>query len=251
MLTKIATWNMGHWMYKEKAQAAWAYIDEIIRPDISLVQEAAPLSDEGRFVGSNNKSPVSLSCDNTYLWRAIGGKRKWGSGIFTRGLPLREVPFNNCYPGCVVAAEVMLPDDSSLTVVSLHGLIDAEGYSITVLHRMLSDLTLLLDGKMGKRQIIIGGDFNADVQFDKRQPGESHRIFFERLKNFGLFDCLARFHESPVQTLRHAKSQVPWQNDYIFASEGLSEHLVSCDVNDSEEVHELSDHNPVVAVFNF
>ena len=39
----------------------------------------------------------------------------------------------------------------------------------------------------------------------------------------------------------------PWQNDYIFASENLSEKLVSCAVDNSKAVQELSDHNPIVA----
>ena len=60
---------------------------------------------------------------------------------------------------------------------------------------MFSDLTFLLDGKLGKRKVILGGDFNASLQWDKQQPGESHRIMFERLENFGLVSCIDLFLE--------------------------------------------------------
>lgn len=97
---------------------------------------------------------------------------------------------------------------------------------------------------------MLGGDFNASLQCDEVQGDSSHKIFFERLNDFGFVDCLEKFHSGRVQTLRHDKSGVPWQNDYIFASTELIGSLISCDVVDEPAVHELSDHNPVVAVFD-
>jgi len=38
-----------------------------------------------------------------------------------------------------------------------------KGYSMTNLHRMLSDLTCIFNGHLGvKRKIVLGGDFNAE-----------------------------------------------------------------------------------------
>ena len=144
-------------------------------------------------------------------------------------MPLREVHFNNSHQGSVIAAEVLLPNKSAWTVISLYGLLD-NGYSSTTLHRMLSDLTLLLDGKMGKRQFVIGGDLNASIQFDEQQPGQSHRVLFDRLSQFGLVNCIQKFHPFPVQTLRKENSDIPWQIDYLFASNDLAESLISCDI---------------------
>ena len=118
------------------------------------------------------------------------------------------------------------------------------------LHRIFSDLTLLLEGKMGKRDIILWGDFNASIQFDKRQKRESHHILFEQVKNFGLIDCLGSFHEELVQTYRHNQGNEPWQLDYLFLSERLEDKLENCYVIDESNVMKLSDHNPVVAELN-
>jgi hypothetical protein len=51
MRLKVATWNMGHWQYLKKADEAWDYLDRIIDPDIALLQESKPLSEEFGFIG--------------------------------------------------------------------------------------------------------------------------------------------------------------------------------------------------------
>ena len=234
MTMKIATWNMGYWQHKNQAQKAWDYMENVIAPDVALVQEAVP--------------PTKGAYSDHFVWREIGGHRNWGSGVFSKGLPLQELDFENGQKGAVVAAEVTLQDGSILTAVSLYGLIDQWSYAITTLHRAVSDLTPLLVGKMGRRRVMIGGDFNASVQCDEEYGGRSHRIFFERLEDFGLVDCLGRFRSKPVQTLRHNKSNIPWENDYIFANKAVKDRLASCDVVDDPIVWTLSDHNPVVAV---
>lgn len=143
-----------------------------------------------------------------------------------------------------------------LTLISLYGLIErngpTKGYAITNLHRMLSDLTCIFDGKLkGKRNIILGGDLNASLQIDERQGNNSHKIFFDRLENFGLKDCFKLTDKDfPVQTLRHHSSKVEWQNDYFFISENLADKLVNCDTIDNEKVRSYSDHNPVKIILD-
>jgi len=250
MQVKIATWNMDYWKReKQPRKAAWEYLDEIIAPDIALVQEAAPISKYMGFIGTGNKPSGSLIGNETVLWQEIGGGRNWGSGVLTKNFPLRQVYFNNSFQGSVMAAEVLLPDKSLLTVISLYGLI-VNGYSTTTLHTILSDLTILLNKS---KRVIIGGDFNASLQYDEKYSGQypSHRMFFERLLDFGLVNCIEKFHPEPIQTIRHSNSEFPWQNDYIFASKGIIGMLQSCDVIDNTQVHEFSDHNPVVATFEF
>ena len=233
-MIRIVTWNMCYWQHQKSFSDSWDFLSEKIDPDIALFQETVPL-----------KTPNSL---RNFVWEEIGGNRKWGSGIFSK-YPIEKVEFENNYSGSVSAGEVSLPNDTKLTVINIHVLLE-HGYSIIPLHRIFSDLTLLLEGKMGKRDVILGGDFNASIQFDKRQKGESHRIFFDRVKNFGLIDCLGRFHEESVQTYRHSQGNEPWQLDYLFLSERLEDRLENCNVLDNPNVMKLSDHNPVVAELN-
>lgn len=164
MKLKVAAWNMGHWTHRPVTQQAWDYLDRNIAPDIALMQEAVP--------------PVERR-NECCLWREIDPKRRWGSGVLAKGLPLTEVHLErNDYPGALVVADVILPDKSTLTVISLCGQMDRHGYAITTLHRMLSDLTHLLEGKLragGRPKVILGGDLNASPQYDDKYGTKTHR----------------------------------------------------------------------------
>jgi exodeoxyribonuclease-3 len=113
---------------------------------------------------------------------------------------------------------------------------------------MLSDLTGLLNGHIGgKRNIIFGGDLNASTQFDPPQGNQSHELLFARIADFGLEDVHALSgRPGHTQTLRHAKSSVPWHNDYLFISKQMRATLRSYEVIDTEAVRRFSDHNIVV-----
>ncbi len=241
---KISTWNMAYWTHKKIHEDSWKYLTDELSPDIALVQE------------SKLTKPVQ-NC----VYREIGGNSKWGSGIVTKNLQLKEIEspreFPNTYPGALIGAKVNLPNEKTLHVFSLYGRFEKDSYNkrsdtSTTLHRMLSDLTFLLIHLQRKKQhIIIGGDFNNSVQFDKLWGNPKYytnacRIFFDRLADFGLTDCFSPFHSEPVQTLRHRGSKIPWQNDYIFISNNLKDQLRSCQVIDNEQVRAFSDHNPVV-----
>jgi endonuclease/exonuclease/phosphatase family metal-dependent hydrolase len=230
---------MGHWMHRSVAQEAWNYLDREVAADIALVQESVP--------------PIERQNEFS-VWREIDGKRKWGSGVLTNKLPVAEIKLEkNDYPGALTVTDVTLPDNSTFVVVSLYGQMDKHGYSITALHRMLSDLTHLFEGEFrpGRRpKVILGGDFNASPQFDDEYGIKTHRIFFERLEAFGLADCQGAFTKDRPRTLRHPKSDVPWVNDYIFASKSLVKKVVAQQVIEKPEMCNLSDHNPVVVTFD-
>lgn len=165
----------------------------------------------------------------------------------TNGLTVEKVELkHNSHPGALTIGKVLLSNAKPLTVISLYGLLEAT-YSITTLHRMLSDLTPLIDGK---KRILIGGDFNASPQWDTKQ--QSHRILFNRLEDFGFTNCLAdkgfvKTWRSPHPTTKN----FPWQLDYLFASNDICARLSDCQVlGDDPKIHTFSDHNPVVAVFD-
>lgn len=229
---------MAHWTHRSVAQQAWSYLNTEIAANIVLVQESVP--------------PIALQ-NESCVWREIGRTRRWGSGVLTNFLPLTELRLDkNYYPGALTVANVTLPDGSTLFAVSMYGQLDEKGYSITTLHRMLSDLTHLFEGELqkgGRPKIILGGDLNASLQFDTKQGNNSHCIFFQRLEDFGLVDCQGVFTNERPRTLRHTKSNFPWVNDYIFASKSLAKKVVACEVVEHAEMLNLSDHNPVVVTF--
>ncbi len=240
MQIKLVSWNMDHWKTKKaRRREAWDQLLLDLDPDIALIQEAVP--------------PPDLPPALTVLWHAAPSSRIGGTGIISRW-PLSEVPFANAYPGCLVVAEVALPGNHSLTVASLYGVLEKFGhrlFSVTTLHRMLSDLTPLLIDR--RRDIVLGGDFNASLQVDAqhRNHSRSHAIFFDRVADFDLVDCVSRFRPFPVQTWRPRRGLIPWQLDYLFVNARIARSLTACDVLDTPGLHPLSDHNPLVAVFDF
>jgi endonuclease/exonuclease/phosphatase family metal-dependent hydrolase len=239
MKLKVAAWNMAHWSHRKVAADAWRFLDKEIDADFALLQEAVPPEDR-----------PSGCC----VWREIGESRRWGSAVVSREIELHEIALrSNAYPGALTVAEAVLPTGLSLVFISVYGQLDEHGYSITTLHRMLSDLTHLLHGKLrkgGTPRVILGGDLNASPQFDARQGDKSHALFFARLEDFDLVDCQGEFNSNRPRTLRHGRSKVPWVNDYIFASESVAARAVKADVLETPDVLSLSDHNPVVVTFD-
>ena len=107
---KVASWNMAHWTHRSVADKAWGYLDREIAADIALLQESAPIPERQK---------------ERCVWREIGKTRKWGSAVLTKNLPLAEIPLKrNDYPGALAVAEVTLPDESTLTLISIYGQLD-------------------------------------------------------------------------------------------------------------------------------
>lgn len=221
---KFCTWNM------RRNKKSWEWLVNGLDPDIALLQESTP--------------PHHLSSSNHFIWKLIGDTRRWGSGVYVKNLPVKGIPLKT-FGGWVTAAEVRLNNNIDLTVISLHAQI-VDGYSITTLHHILSDLTPLIDGA---ENILLGGDFNAGLLWDAMQKYPTHKIMFQRVEAFGLTNCHRLFHETEERTFRN-KSDKDWHIDHLFISTGLAKRVKSCDILENEETRRLSDHNPTVMVMD-
>lgn len=240
MSIKIATWNMAYWSHRALHKEAWEYFLDNLDCDILLFQESVPDYDK--------LQPDKL------VWNEIGGTRLWGSGIYSSKYKIKEVLIDTKFIGSVTAAEVEITENFKLIVISVYGLMESilgVTYAIPNLHRIFSDLTGLIEGGNTKHRLVIGGDLNASLQIDEQQIGNSHKVFFDRLREFQLVNCFDNYYKDFVQTHRHSRSKKPWQNDYFFISKRLEKSLVNCEVVSNETVHRLSDHNPVIIELNF
>jgi hypothetical protein len=115
----------------------------------------------------------------------------WGSAGVSFGPRLRAIdsaispfrsgpnPLLRTFPGSVAIAEIQSAD--SFVVVSAYGLID-RGYADSTVHRILSDLTSLIDERRGRR-MVIAGDLNVTSQWSSK-----HRSFLKGRHR----ECLAR-----------------------------------------------------------
>ena len=235
MKIKIATWNMaqGNPTYRSSWLAAWDYFLNL-DVDFYLFQEGLPYE--------------KLLEDKTHLaWNPIGGRRNWGSGIYSKNYELTEEKINTKFTGVYTIANSQV-ESTKLTFISMYGLLD-HGMVIKNINDMVSELvddSIISDLS---RNIILGGDLNASIQWDVKQKNQNHENFFERLKSHELEDCFKLLNKPyPLQTLRKINSIEPWQNDYLFISKKIEGNLIHDEaiVIGGEEVVKLSDHNPIV-----
>ena len=233
---------MAHWSHKNHSKNAWEYYLNELDCDILLFQESSPNYDVV------DKYKV--------VWNSIGDNRPWGSGIYSKNHKIKEFNFKNSFFGAVTGAEIEINENLNLIFISLYCVfekIDNVVYAVPNFHRILSDLTGVLQSRKSKNRIIIGGDFNVSIQIDLDPsfPDKDNKLVFDRLENFDLLNCYKNFYPDFVQTHRHSRSSKPWQNDYFFISQKLENKLLSCKVIENEKVFEYSDHNPVVIELDF
>ena len=265
---------MDHWRRSAELRTrAWTYLESEIRPDVALLQEAHPTSSHsgvvfraGGILDERGDKPKDLG---------------WGSAVVSFGPTLRGIesaigpfrpepnPILRTFPGCVAVAEVQAP--TSLVVVSAYGLID-RGYADSTVHRILSDLTPLIDERRSRR-MVIAGDLNITTQWSSKHrsflKGRHEECLARDLNLMNRFEALG-FHNvvvrtngplsgcecqagdscRHVQTQRHDRSTFPWQNDYIFVTDDILKCKPTVEVFDRDEAWELSGHCPLVIEFD-
>jgi len=242
MIIRIVSWNMDYWKHQAMQSQAWDYFLNGIKADIYLFQEANPTKEI-----KNQEANL--------VWEMIGQSRNWGSGIYSQKYKLAQEELDTQFKGSFVVGNTK--SGHSITFISLYGLMESngpcKGYSITNLHRIISDLTGLFNGHIGgNRKTVMGGDLNASMQLDDIQGNRSHQIFFDRIEDFGLNDVYKLSdNKDYVQTLRHARSKKPWQNDYFFISNSLKGMFLKYEIIDNREVRRFSDHNIVLIEMDF
>ena len=104
--------------------------------------------------------------------------------------------------------------------------------------------------------ILIAGDFNMDRRMDENPTGyrfakkgtTPHNDFFNTIEDMGFQDCVKKFDKDPIQTHYHSRSKFPWELDHMFATKELFDSLTNIVV---PQTRDLSDHNPIIADFDF
>jgi hypothetical protein len=93
---------------------------------------------------------------------------------------------------------------------------------------------------------IVGGYLNTARLAETVWPGYGHGPFFERIRTSMFFDCTSKFHDHELQTY-FRKGGKPWQDDHLFVSHDLADHIMSCNVINNETLQTFSNHIPLVA----
>jgi hypothetical protein len=191
----------------------------------------------------------------------------------SRRNPLVDIPFSNSRPGTWIAATIRMGKES-VACVSLYGLV--EEITDASMHRSLSEISPIFSDPRYKEAVLLGGDFNISTGLaNPPSARERSRIVLDRIRAYGLVDCLAKWREDnelpPMLGCRCADEQcrhtltrltpngrdlnVPWpernpiQVDYLFASKALAGRLEEVIEIPPVEWERYSDHSPIVATF--
>lgn len=106
------------------------------------------------------------------------------------------------------------------------------------------------------KQIIIAGDFNSNVIWDKLHRKTSHTMVVDKLESLGIFSTYHK-HNNEVQgkelsptfhMYRHEDK--PYHIDYCFASNFFMERLIEVEVGAFHNWTLHSDHSPLIVNFN-
>ena len=182
-----------------------------------------------------------------------------------------DVPFVNSRPGTWIAATVEL-GDRKITCVSLYGLI--EELTDASVHRSLSDISPIFTDPDHKDLVLLGGDFNLGTGLADPSVRKRSKIVLDRIKAYGLVDCLASWREQQDlpgipgcscgdEPCRHTMTRVtpsgepavPWEKrnpvqvDYLFATDTLAKRLDDVVELPPEEWEPYSDHRPIIVKF--
>jgi endonuclease/exonuclease/phosphatase family metal-dependent hydrolase len=169
-----------------------------------------------------------------------------------------NVRFENSRPGSWTAGVVPVPGVGNVTCVSLYGLTDE--LSEASVHRSLSEISPLFSDPRYKEFLLLGGDLNTSTQWPKGVHLDGDRALLERIKAYGLVDCLQEKRKPGRRECRctldictHTETRLDpthpgLQVDYLFASPALAERpLTSCKALPRSEWQEYSDHAPIIA----
>jgi endonuclease/exonuclease/phosphatase family metal-dependent hydrolase len=254
---RVVVWNVAG------KQRAWAALDGL-DADICLLNEAiVPAGRRGVWSADGTVGRDKA----TRRWTAAVVTR-FDSAAITDARPKwrqskRSVPFQCSRPGSWVAARIET-GLGGVSAVALYGLMDE--FSDASVHRSLSELSPVIDDPKYSEQVILGGDLNTGTQWPAGDPfNKRDRNVLDRLEALGLVDCIrakravGRLTGCPciegencshVRTRRDAKRpSVPYQTDYLFASQKLAARLVSCASLATDEWFAISDHAPILAEF--
>ena len=156
-----------------------------------------------------------------------------------------------------------------MTAISIYGLLDER--SDASVHRSLSDVTPILEDPRYNEQLLLGGDLNtlAAAPAGSRALARDQSVLDRITGAFGLTDLLReslRKREpdrgrlpgctcesgpdcAHTWTFRSSiTSDVPHQDDYLFASPALADRMTNCLALPFSD-DSPSDHTPIVADF--
>jgi len=105
------------------------------------------------------------------------------------------------------------------------------------------------------KNIILAGDFNSNMIWDRLKRKTNHSMVVEKLKKFKIHSAyhvslsIAQGAEEHPTFFLYRHQNKPYHIDYCFASDNLLDKLESVEIGGYNEWRTLSDHSPVIVSF--
>jgi exodeoxyribonuclease-3 len=224
--------------FRKKAKFILAH-----QPDIPIVPECEH-PDKLKF-SAGTAIPTDI------LW--YGDNQNKGLGIFSYGkckfrlLGAHNVDLKNILPIAVTEG----PIDFTLFAIWAYNPLDKDYNYIGQVWKSIHHYEKILKGK----NIILAGDFNSNVIWDKLHRKSSHSMVVEKLKSLRIFstyhayfNCVPGMETHPTFFLYRDQNK-PYHIDYCFASAGLIKKLGQVEIGPFEDWSQHSDHNPLIVSF--
>ncbi len=162
----------------------------------------------------------------------------WGTAIYSRGLPLEEIPLCVDHLGRVAGALVSLRNGGRLHLASIHAKMKP-----TVFPHLANIMEEIME-TFADRTAIVGGDLNTS-RLRATVWGEDHGLFWERMdsESNGLVDCYRLINGIGGRSFFGGAH--PDQLDHLFVSRDLVLPLEGCDMIYNEVTRRVSDHLPL------
>jgi endonuclease/exonuclease/phosphatase family metal-dependent hydrolase len=272
---RIVSWNLNRasWSQRrrcltaeEQQRRAWTEL-AALGADVALIQEAVPPP------GNLERPPVATLPAGAVAedWRSRPGPRRWWCSAIASWGPVLErlpeppdlsEPLTESHKGAYRIGRVPW-GDGHLVLVSAYALWDYSWleagqkpiYSETTMHRILSDITPIIDVEHSNLSVLVAGDFNASTQFPPPYRAQ-YRLVLSRLECLGLqnisvsaageelVDCPCA--DVPCRHVRTLEGKKPYQDDYVYASRDVAAATRLVAVERTPGMEAVSDHLPVV-----
>ena len=224
---RVVSWNMN-----KRKKGCWEWLLENHSPDFVMAQEASPLP----------KGMIATVRTTT--------KKSNRTAFFSKQKKHRHVKMEHDEGMGILVCEY-----ENIYFINVYANLDFKPVNPRLLGYICKFVSNLRH-RHNAANILIAGDFNMDRRMDENPTSSvfakkgtfPHNDFFNTIQDMGFQDCVRIFIKDPIQTHYHSRSKFPWELDHMFATKELFDSLTNIVVPQTKN---LSDHNPIIADFDF
>ncbi len=235
---KLITWNCNM-AFRKKAEFILA-----CNPDILVIPEC---ENPKKLIFKDSIQPA-----NEIIW--FGNNNDKGLGVFSyNGYKLSLLEIYN--PDIKIVIPILITSENitfTLFAIWANNPTDNDGRYIEQIGKAIE----YYDSLIQDNQVILMGDFNSNMIWDKKHRYFNHSKMVKVLESKNIYSLYHSFYKiehgkeihPTLYMYRH--KQKPYHIDYCFVSQKLAEKLQTVEIGDFDQWIKYSDHTPVIVDFD-